>query len=85
MAWTPKIGRHAAVIVEIGGKVKRRPAVIIGFADAPDGNPIFRVGHHDTDPNTVGVQNELYGDDTTGVPLRTDPNDDEGVGKYVPY
>lgn len=75
MAWVPKVGRHAAVLAEIGGKVKRRPATITGFADAPDGNPIFRVGHG----------GEVYGDETTGVVLRTDPDDDDGVGKYVPY
>lgn len=83
----PKVGRHAVVLAEINGKVKRRPAIIVGFAEPPegDGNPIFRVGHHDTDPETEGVQLEVYGDATTGVALRTDPNDDEAVGKYVPY
>jgi hypothetical protein len=85
VAWVPKVGRHAAVLVEIGGKVKRRPAIITGFAEAPDGNPIFRVGRQDIDPETPGKQYETYGNETTGVPLRTDPNDDLGVGKYVPY
>lgn len=90
MSWAPKINRHCVYLrqVTVGANedyVKRRPAVITGFADPPpdgDGNPILRVGRYDTDPEEEGPQYETYGDETTGVPLRTSP---EQVGVYVPY
>jgi hypothetical protein len=63
--WVPKVNRHAVVMVQktVGGNtnyVKRRPAVITGFAT--DTNPIMRVRH-------IG---ETYGNGTTGVVRQID-------------
>lgn len=86
MAWEPKVNRHVQVIVHSGATfVKIVPGVITGFADLPDGNPIIRVGRHDTDPGTGGVQLETYGNSTTGIPRRTDPNEDLTTTKYISY
>lgn len=61
MAWVAKVRRHASVYVQktVAGNtqyVKRRPAIITGFAT--DTNPIFRVRHY----------GETYGTGAVGVP-----------------
>ena len=82
MAWEPKINRHVAVVVTIGGKTRRRPGIITGFA--ADSAPIIRVGHHDTDAGTGGVQLEIYGDSTNGVVRRTTTADNT-VPRYTSW
>jgi len=77
VGWAAKTNRHAAVLVQktVGGNanyVKRRPAVITGFA--ADTNPRFRVRH----------TGEVYGNASVGVPRRTDP-DANTVNTYVSY
>lgn len=84
MAWEPKVNRHVQVIVHSGATfVKIVPGVITGFAT--DTNPIIRVGRHDTDPGTGEVQLEIYGNSTTGIPRRTDPDEDLTTTKYISY
>lgn len=83
MAWEPKIGRHVTILKVANGTVKPKPGVITGFAT--DSNPIIRVGRHDTDTGTVGVQYETYGNSTNGVPRRTDPDENLLISKYISY
>lgn len=86
MAWVPKVNRHVQLLKFLSpGRIKIVPGVIIGFANAPDNNPIIRVGRHDTDPGTAGKQYEIYGNSTTGVPRRTDVNEDLTQTKYISY
>lgn len=80
MAWVPKVRRHAVVMVQktVGGNtqyVKRRPAIITGFAT--DTNPIFQVRHY----------GETYGTGAVGVPrivnsTTTPPGGNWRAGKY---
>lgn len=84
MAWVAKVGRHVTLIKVSGGTVKLKPGVIIGFADAPNGNPIIRVGRHDTS-GSAGIQYETYGNSTTGVPRRTDVDENLVSTKYISY
>lgn len=77
MAWVPKVNRHVAYLQlkTVNGNaayVKRRPAVITAFAT--DTNPRLRVRHG----------GEVYGNATTGVARKTDPNADT-TGVYVSY
>lgn len=77
MAWVAKVNRHVAYLQQktVGGNanyVKRRPAIITGFA--ADSNPRLRVGHG----------SEVYGDATNGVARKTDP-DANTVSVYVSY
>ena len=85
MSWSAKVNRHVTLLKVGGGTVKAKPGVITGFADAPDGNPIIRVGRHDTNPGLANVQLETYGDSTTGVPRRTDPDENLAATKYISY
>lgn len=85
MSWVPKVNRHCVYLLQktVGGNpdyVKRRPAVITAIA--ADGGLVLRVGRYDTDDVIPGSQYETYGNSTTGVALRTSP---EQVGVYVPY
>lgn len=72
MAWEPKVNRHVAVVVTIGGKTYRRPGVITAFA--ADSAPRIRVGH----------QGETYGDATNGVVRRTSTTDNT-VPRYTSW
>lgn len=83
MAWVAKVGRHVTLIKVSGGTVKLKPGVITAIAT--DSNLVIRVGRHDTNAGSAGVQLETYGDGTTGVPRRTDPNEDITVTKYISY
>lgn len=83
MAWVAKVNRHVTVLKVSGGTVKLKPGVITAIAT--DGNPIIRVGRHDTDTGTAGIQYETYGNGTTGVPRRTDVNEDIITTKYISY
>lgn len=91
MAWVPKVNRHAVVMVQktVAGNtqyVKRRPAIITGFAT--DTNPIFRVRHNlDKDPVTPGIQPEVYGTPSVGIvrvlnSTTTTPGGNWRAGKY---
>lgn len=86
MVWVAKVNRHVAVYVQktVGGNtayVKRRPGIITGFAS--DTNPIVRIRHNlDTDPVTPGVQPEVYGTASVGVPRNTTLAPPRN-GKYV--
>lgn len=82
MTWFPKVNRHVTLVKVAGGTTKLKPGVITAIAT--DGNPVIRVGRHDTS-GTVGIQYETYGDATTGVPRRTDVNEDIIVTKYISY
>lgn len=74
MAWEAKVNRHVQVIVHSGATFdKIVPGVITGFAT--DTNPILRVGRH----------GETYGNGTTGIPRRTDPDEDLTTTKYISY
>jgi hypothetical protein len=82
MAWLPKINRHVQLLRRDSATVIRvKPGVIIGFA--ADTNPIIRVGRHDTIPGGA-IQYETYGDATNGIPLRTNPDENQTVTKYIP-
>lgn len=72
MAWVPQVNRHVAVVVTIGGKTRRRPGVITGFA--ADTNPIIRVRRH----------GETYGNASVGVPRRT-TTADNSVNVYASW
>lgn len=77
MAWQAKTNRHVAYLQQktVGGNtqyVKRRPAIITGFA--ADSLPRLRVRR----------AGEVYGNATNGVPRKTDPNADT-VSNYVSY
>lgn len=83
MAWVAKVNRHVTLLKVAAGTTKAKPGVITAIAG--DGNPVIRVGRHDTDAGTIGVQYETYGNGTTGVPRRTDVNEDLIVTKYISY
>lgn len=83
MAWVAKVGRHVTLMKVSGGTVKAKPGVITAIAT--DSNPVIRVGRHDTDTGTAGKQYETYGNATTGVPRRTDVNENLTVTKYISY
>lgn len=85
MAWVPKVGRHVSYLQTgtrdgIDNFVKRRPAIITAIAN--DGGVVLRVGHYDTNSNSNGVQLETYGDNATGIALRSDS---EQTGVYTSY
>lgn len=79
MAWVAKVNRHVAVLTTINGKLRRRPGVItaLGIGELIT----CRVGHHDTDAVTPGVQPEVY----TNIDRRVNPDEDWTVTKYVSY
>lgn len=77
VTWQPKVNRKVRFLLQktVGGEtnyVKRRPAIITGFAS--NGDPTLRVGH----------AGETYGNATTGVARKTDP-DGNTVSQYVSY
>lgn len=77
VTWQPKVNRRVRYLLQktVGGNaqyVKRRPAVITGFAG--NGDPLLRVGH----------AGETYGSAGTGVPRKTNPDADT-VSNYVSY
>lgn len=91
MVWVAKVNRHCAyhqrktVTNPLGvvctNYVKRRPAIITGFAT--DTAPRLRVRHY-TSPST-----ETYGTAAVGVPRMTDPiavvTTNPRNGKYVSF
>lgn len=83
MAWVAKVNRHVTLLKVSGGTVKAKPGVITAIAT--DGNPVIRVGRHDTDLVTPGKQYETYGNGTTGVSRRTDVDENLTVTKYISY
>lgn len=84
MAWEPKVNRHVQLLKLIDATtIKPVPGVITAFAS--NGDSIIRVGRHDTDDVEPGVQLELYGDGTTGVPRRVDPAVAIAVTSYISY
>lgn len=77
MAWVPRVNKHCAYLQQktVGGNanyVKRRPAIITGFAT--DTNPRLRVRR----------SGEVYGNASVGVARKLDPNADT-VSNYVSY
>lgn len=77
VTWQPKLNRKVRYLLQktVGGEanyVKRRPAIITGFAG--NGDPRLRVGH----------AGEVYGDATTGIARKTNPDGDT-VSQYVSY
>lgn len=82
MAWVAKVKRHVTLVKVAGGTVKLKPGVITEIAG--DGNPVIRVGRHDTS-GTAGIQYESYGNSTNGVPRRTDVDENITVTKYISY
>lgn len=84
MAWEPKVNRHVQLLKLIDvDTIKPVPGVITAFAT--NGDPIIRVGRHDTDDVEPGVQLELFGNATTGVPRRVDPAVAIAVTSYISY
>jgi hypothetical protein len=78
MAWQAKVGRHVVYLQQktVGGNanyVKRRPAVITGFAS--DAAPRLRVRR----------TGEVYGDATNGVVRKTGTTGDATVGRFVSW
>lgn len=69
MAWVAKVNRHVAVLTEINGKLRRRPAVITSLGAG--GAVTCRVGHH----------GETYAD----VSRQVDPFDAWTATVYVSY
>lgn len=84
MSWVPRVNGHVTVLKRISAsEIRRKSGVITGFAT--DSNPIIRVGRHDTNSGVGGVQYETYGDATTGVARRTDPDENIATTKYISY
>lgn len=73
MAWVAKVNRHVTLLKVGGGTTKIKPGVITAIA--LDGNPVIRVGR----------KGETYGNGTTGVPRRTDVDENLSVTKYISY
>lgn len=73
MAWVAKVKRHVTLLKVGGGTVKLKPGVITAIAT--DGNPVIRVGR----------KGETYGNATTGVPRRTDVDENLTITKYISY
>lgn len=76
MAWVAKTNRHVAYLQQktVGGNtayVKRRPAIITGFA--ADSAPRLRVRH----------SGEVYGNATNGVVRKTGTTGDASVSRFV--
>ena len=83
MTWVATVNRHVTLLKVAGGTTKLKPGVITSIAI--DGNPVIRVGRHDTDSGTAGKQYETYGNATNGVPRRVDVNENLTVTKYISY
>ena len=78
MAWVAKTNRHCTILVQktVNGNtnyVKRRPAIITGFAS--DTNARLRVRR----------TGEVYGNASTGVVRKTGTTGDANVGRYVSW
>lgn len=72
MAWVEKVNRHCAMVVTIGGKTRRRSAIITAIAT--DTAPVLRVGHH----------GETYGNASVGAVRRTTTADNT-VPRYTSW
>lgn len=73
MAWVAKVNRHVTLMKVGSGTVKAKPGVITAIAT--NGDPVIRVGR----------KGETYGNATTGVPRRTDPDENLATTKYISY
>ncbi len=78
MAWVAKVNRHVSYLQQktVGGNanyVKRRPAIITGFAT--DTNARLRVRH----------TGEVYGTAAVGVVRKTGTTGDNTVSRYTSW